>query len=139
MASLFQSSFDTHVILRHFECEFPLVSPLQPASGEHLRYDPCPASFELSLWIIGPGVDHAGRFRVDVLHDEVTLQDIAPGALPGPGVGGQLGREVRCWWRNRHLWGARDGRGCDVYHLVCLEQEARRDGETESFGRREVD
>src|ERR1043166_7757706 len=111
MASLFQSSFDTHVILRHFECEFPLVSPLQLASGEHLRYDPGPASFEPALWMIGPGVDHAGRFRVDLLHNEATFQGVAPGTLPGPGVGGQLGREVRCWWSNRHLGWARDGHG----------------------------
>src|SRR5262250_3400340 len=107
MSSLFPFSFDTHAIPRHLEREFHLVSPLQLASREHLRSDPCPASFEPSLWLIGPGVDHAGRFRVDFLHDEATFQDVAPRALPGPGVSGQLGREVRCWWRNRHLWWAR--------------------------------
>src|SRR5437763_14061121 len=69
MASLFSFSYDTHAIPCHLEREFYLVSPLQLASREHLRSDPCPASFGPSLGLIGPSVDHAGRFRVDLLHD----------------------------------------------------------------------
>src|SRR5215813_15104870 len=98
MSSVFPFSFDTHTILCHLEHEFHLISPLQLASGEHLCSEPCPASLESSLWLIGPGVDHTGRFPVDFLHDEATFQDVVPGAFPGPGIGGQLGQEVCGWW-----------------------------------------
>src|SRR5215831_9045753 len=118
MASPFPFSFDTHAILSHLERECHLVSPLQLASREYLRSDPCPAAFEPSLWMISPGVDHAGRFRINLLHNEATLQDVVPGTLPSPGVGGQLGREVRCWWRKNHLGWARDDHGCNVHHHV---------------------